>query len=128
MQNYKIIIVDDNYNWRKSISRMIKRNLGITCLQASDGMEAINRINIAAPDLVLLDYEMPGMNGLEVLKHIKNSHNSEIKSTPVIMLTGVAEKSRIVQLMQMEIVDYVLKPIDEESMMNKIKGVLPVYC
>ncbi len=125
MKKYKILIVDDSTNWRKSIARMIKRNLGITCLQASDGKEAINRINIEAPDLVLLDFEMPEMNGLEVIKHIKNSDHSEIKNTPVIMLTGVAEKSRIMQLMQMEIVDYILKPIDEASTMKKIKSVLP---
>ena len=124
MKNYKILIVDDALNWRRAIARMIKSNLGINCFHAENGMEAINKITSENLDLVLLDYEMPKMNGLEVLEKIKNSSNLRMKNTSIIMMTGVAEESKIKQILQMEIVDYILKPFDKATVINRIKTVL----
>ena len=87
----RILVVDDE----KGLVKLIRLNLeqdGFEVVEANNGAEAMEKLRVTLPDLVLLDVMMPDMDGFQVLKMIR-----EIGSTPVIMLTAKGEESDIVR-------------------------------
>jgi len=67
---------------------------------------------------------MPVMNGIDVLRDIHNNVDPSIRSIPVIMITGVVEKSRVMSILQMEIFDYIVKPVNEDELIEKVHRAL----
>jgi two-component system chemotaxis response regulator CheY len=118
----KILLVDDSNTMRR-IQRMTLEKLGMTDVQeAHDGADAIEKLAGAAFDLVLMDWNMPNLTGIEALKKIKA--NPAVKTPPVIMVTSEAEKSRILEAIQAGAADYVIKPFEAETLQKKISGVM----
>ncbi|KUO73795.1 MAG: histidine kinase [Clostridia bacterium BRH_c25] len=115
----KILSVDDS-----SIIRKIVRNsvevLNYSLLEASSGEEALSILvkEHASIKLILLDWNMPGMNGLELLKIIKK--NILYKNIPVMMVTTEGEKGNIVKAVQAGVVNYLLKPFTSEELTKKV--------
>ena len=79
-------------------------------------------ITVLHQDMVLLDYEMPNENGAEVLAKIRENANTA--NLPVVFLTGVTEKKKILEVLAMKPQGYLTKPIDMEKLSSTIKGVL----
>ncbi|KGE17508.1 protein-glutamate methylesterase/protein-glutamine glutaminase [Paenibacillus wynnii] len=108
MEPYKVLVVDDSAFMRKIISDLIENdaNFQVTAT-ASNGREAIDKINELSPDLVTMDVEMPEMNGLEALKIIMASH-----PLPVIMLSGINEEGMKETILALEwgAFDFIRKP------------------
>lgn len=124
MSRKTVLIVDDVLHMRKLINHMLKRNLPVDCFEAKDGKEALSMILIKKPDLVLLDINMPIMDGKEVLKRVKESTIEAVQRTPIIMLTGTTDKSEVMEVLEMGIRGYVVKPINEPRLIELVKGVL----
>ena len=83
----RILVADDDATSRKLLSRILTR-AGFTCTEAPDGIEALKQLQQDPPSLLLLDYDMPGMNGTEVLKQLRRHENAIVAQIPAIMLTG----------------------------------------
>lgn len=119
----KILAVDDS-----AIARMMARNgveaLGYECLEAADGQEALAILIKQCPEiaLILLDWSMPGMNGLEFLSIIKA--DSRYKGIPVMVITTESEKGSIIKAIQLGVGNYLLKPFETEELKRKIKACL----
>ena len=88
---------------------------------ARDGREAVNELKNASPafDIVLCDWDMPELNGLEVRKQVR--HLARLQDTHFIMVTAVSEAARIKQAIGEGITDYIVKPVDAETLEKKIK-------
>ncbi|MGE5680568.1 MAG: response regulator [Bacillota bacterium] len=119
----RILSVDDMSTVRKIIKGTVEE-LGFLIYEAGDGREALSVLeryheNIA---LILLDWNMPGMNGLEFLKTVKS--HPLYKSIPVIMLTTQGQKENIIKAVQAGVSNYLLKPFKNEELTKKIKEVL----
>jgi CheY-like chemotaxis protein/tRNA A-37 threonylcarbamoyl transferase component Bud32 len=108
-QDYSLLLVDDEEFNRDMLSRRLSR-LGYRITEAKDGQEALDFIGKQAFDLVLLDVMMPGMDGLEVLTHIRESHS--LVDLPVIMATARDQGGDIVAALQLGANDYVTKPLN----------------
>jgi two-component system chemotaxis response regulator CheY len=118
----KILLVDDSNTMRR-IERNALERLGLTDVQeAHDGAEAVAMVAGTAFDLVLMDWNMPNLTGIEALKKMKA--NPAVKTPPVIMVTSEAEKNRIVEAIQAGASDYVIKPFEPETLQKKIEGVM----
>jgi diguanylate cyclase (GGDEF)-like protein/PAS domain S-box-containing protein len=104
-----LLVVDDNEPNRDVLSRRL-RKLGYAVTVAADGAEAVALINRSAFDLILLDVEMPGMSGLEVLTQIRKTRSTT--QLPVIMVTARVSGEDIVNAFELGANDYVSKPID----------------
>ncbi len=104
-----LLVVDDNEMNRDALSRRLQQR-GFEVTLAADGREALARTGAAAFDLVLLDVEMPGLSGLEVLATLRQSRSAT--ELPVIMVTARAEGADIVEAFRLGANDYVTKPID----------------
>ena len=117
----KILIVDDE----ERVRRLIETTLDIgdfQIFQAKDGEEALKIAQEEKPALILLDIMMPGMDGFEVCKWLKN--NSETKSSYIIMLTAKGQKQNIEKGYAVGTDDYFVKPFSPMELLNKVEQVL----
>jgi DNA-binding NtrC family response regulator len=105
----KILIADDEPSNRKILAQELVHR-GFAVDTASGGKEALARIESTAPDLLVLDYMMPDLSGLEVLKELRNKGNE----TPVIMITAYGSVDRAVEAMKAGAYDFITRPFDPD--------------
>lgn len=118
------MIVDDD----KDIVRLMKVLLssrGYSTITASDGSYALEKVILEKPDIILLDIDMPEMNGFEVLQRVKE--NPATKRIPVIMLTASSETHSFEKAVDKKVDRYVAKPFKTKFLMEKIEEVLEEY-
>jgi len=116
----KILVVDDSAVMRKVLIGALSK-VGVEDVsQASDGREAVAAVEKETYDLVLMDWNMPNMSGIDALREIRASGNK----TPVIMVTTEAEKSRVVEALKAGANNYVIKPFQPNTIGVKIKETL----
>ncbi len=104
-----LLIVDDNETNRDVLSRRLQRH-GYTVVGAASGREALDLVDAQPFSLLLLDIEMPGMSGLEVLQTLRRRYSAA--ELPIIMVTARQESSDVVEALGLGANDYVAKPID----------------
>ena len=115
-----ILIVDDERLSRSVLVRTLE-NAGFSCRQASGGKEALGLIGERLPDLLLLDYSMPGdLNGAEVCERLRADSHSDVAQLPIIMLTGMSGDEQEVFCLQAGASDFVTKPIHPEVLTARI--------
>jgi len=120
--NLRVLVIDDFATMRK-IEKNILGQLGIKNVdEADDGSTALPKLQANKYDIVLLDWNMPTMTGLELLKAVRSDEN--LKSLPVIMVTAEALKDNIVAAAQAGVNDYIVKPFTAGTLEEKIKKVL----
>lgn len=120
--NLRVLIIDDFATMRK-IEKNILGQLGIKNVdEADDGSTALPKLQANQYDVVLLDWNMPTMTGLELLKAMRADEN--LKNVPVIMVTAEALKDNIVAAAQAGVNDYVVKPFTAGTLEEKLKKVL----
>ncbi len=114
----KILVVDDDEQLSSIIRFTLKRE-GFVVLNAPDGQTALELWEQETPDLVLLDVNLPRLNGHEVLRHIRAE-----SQTPVIMLTVRADDEDVVKGLDLGADDYVAKPFSPKTLVARIRAVL----
>lgn len=118
----KILLVDDSNTMRR-IEKNTLEKMGYTDIEeAQDGAEAVKRVNSGGIQLVLMDWNMPNMTGIDALKAIKQ--NPAHKALPVIMVTSESEKTRIMEAIQSGAANYVVKPFQPDTLQEKITAVM----
>jgi serine/threonine protein kinase/CheY-like chemotaxis protein len=113
-----ILVVDDNEMNRDMLSRRLERR-GYRVLVADDGQPALDLIASEAIDLVLLDIMMPGVDGVEVLKTIRQRFSQD--DLPVIMTTAKSDSRNVVEALDLGANDYVTKPIDFPVVLARVQ-------
>lgn len=113
-----ILIVDDDPQVIQFVRMHLERE-GYQVIEASSGLEALDRVREALPDLVLLDVIMPEMDGFETLKLLR-----ELSDVPVIMLTVKADRSDRIRGLELGADDYITKPFSPGELSRRIKAVL----
>lgn len=111
----RILIVDDNMEFRTTTSRVLSI-LGYEVVgEAQDGAEAVGQLAHASPDLVLMDVEMPNMNGIEAARRIQ-----QIRPTPVVLLTAYDSLDIISEARDAGIAAYLVKPLDARELQRTL--------
>lgn len=116
----RIMVVDDN----PIVLRNVKQILGdgYECYLAPSGEKAMSMLKKADVDLILLDYEMPGLSGVDTFKLIKDEET--LNHIPVIFLTAVADKHKIIEVLAYHPAGYMLKPIEADKLRDTVKEIL----
>jgi chemosensory pili system protein ChpA (sensor histidine kinase/response regulator) len=115
------LVVDDSITMRRVTQRLLERN-GLRVLTAKDGVEALGVLQEKIPDIIVLDIEMPRMDGYELAKHVRNSQSTA--KLPIIMVTSrVGEKHRA-RAIELGVNDYLGKPYQEHEMLDAIRNIL----
>lgn len=117
-----ILIVDDVPAIRKVLRRILKQLDFKSLVEAGDGKEAWDILESQPIDLIIADWNMPKMNGLELLKMIRSSDTH--KMIPFLMLTGKVEKENIIEAVNAGATNYVVKPFTAEIISNKLGKIL----
>ncbi|MEM7622709.1 MAG: response regulator [Planctomycetota bacterium] len=113
----KVMLIDDSKTMR-NIQKSVLKQLGITDLcEACDGQDAIEKVFDFAPELVLVDWNMPRMDGLTFVQTFREKD----KSTPLIMVTTEAEKVRVIEAIKAGVNNYVVKPFTPDLLGQRIK-------
>lgn len=115
----RILVADDDATSRKLLTRILTR-AGFECTQAPDGIEALKLLYADPPSLLLLDYDMPGMDGAQVLKLLRKDENAAIAQIPAIMLTGHGGEESEVLCLEAGADDFVTKPINDAVLRARI--------
>ena len=117
----KVLVVDDMLTMRKIVSKVL-RELGFTDItEASDGLDAWQKVN-SAPEpfgLIISDWNMPNMTGLEFLKQIRASE--KFQKTPFLLLTAEADKDQVAEAIKSGVDQYVIKPFSQDNLKTKLQ-------
>lgn len=116
-----ILVVDDNPDNRYLITYILKSNSFIT-IEAADGTQAINKVLTEHPDLILMDIQLPDMNGLEATQRIRQS--VENRHIPIVALTSYALEGDRDRAIRAGCSGYIEKPIDPDIIMDQIHQAL----
>ncbi len=113
----RALIVDDSRFMRTYLRGMLQER-GMECVEAGDGQEGLERLH-AEPkfDLAFIDWNMPVMNGLEMLKRLRAGDDAELRA---IMVTTEGEKENIVRALAAGADEYLMKPFDREALSEKL--------
>ena len=119
----KILIVDDE-PFNLDLLEQELEDQNYTIERANDGAEALDKVPVFQPDLILLDYMMPKMNGLEVLRRLRE--DALYKSIPVILLTAKATQEDKVRGLDAGADDYVIKPFDSFELLARVRAMIRI--
>lgn len=122
--NLSILVVDDFSSMRKLISNILAQLGYSNIIEADDGARALDILQHERVDLVITDWNMPQMSGLDLLKAIRASKT--LKSLPVLMVTAEAVQESILQAAQAGVNNYIIKPFDAKTMAAKINKIFKI--
>lgn len=116
----KTLIIDDSRTMR-NIQKSVLAQLGhVDVEEAADGQDALSRIAVIQPDLILVDWNMPIMDGLAFVKALRASD----KQTPIIMVTTQSEKAKVIEAIKAGVNNYVVKPFTPDLLSQRISETL----
>lgn len=121
----KVMVVDDSSVMRQIIKNNLKQlgfELG-NLLDAEDGEEALNKINQGGIDLVISDWNMPKMTGIDLLRAVRA--DEVLKELPFLMVTSEADKEKIMEAVQAGVNQYIVKPFNANQLEEKVKKIFP---
>jgi chemosensory pili system protein ChpA (sensor histidine kinase/response regulator) len=116
-----VLVVDDSVTVRKVTSRFLERQ-GFNVAVAKDGIDAIEILQDTTPDMILLDIEMPRMDGFEVATQVR--HNKRLQHIPIIMITSRTGEKHRERALEIGVNDYMGKPFQEQELLSKIQQIL----
>lgn len=116
----KVLLIDDSKTMR-NIQKSVLTQLGYTDIhEACDGQDALSRVGALQPDIILVDWNMPNMDGLTFVKQFRAIN----KTVPLIMVTTEAEKSRVIEAIKAGVNNYVVKPFTPDLLSQRISETL----
>ncbi len=118
----KILIVDDFATMRRILKNILKQLGFKTLVEADDGTTAWEILEGQSIDLIISDWNMPKMTGLELLKKVRAS--DKYKGTPFLMVTAEAQKQNVIEAVQAGVSNYVVKPFTAEAISDKLEKIL----
>jgi CheY-like chemotaxis protein len=121
-KSYKILYIEDNFANLKLVDKVLKSNSKVNFLSARHPVEGIELARIHRPDLILMDMQLPDMDGTAAFNELKNFQ--EISDIPVIALTAQAMQDDIDRAMKSGFRDYITKPLNIRSFLEKVNTIL----
>ncbi len=120
IQSLCVLVVDDNQYMRKMIRNLLV-NCGIKDIcEAADGVAALDSIRTMAPDVVILDWEMPMLNGPELVRIVRSPGVFPTPDIPIIILTGHCERWRVVEAVRLGVNEFLTKPVSAKALYDRL--------
>lgn len=120
----KVLVVDDEPYMRKVV-RALLMSLGVrNIVEAADGPSGLEAIRTHAPDVVILDWQMPGLDGAGFMRIVRSPDTFPHAGVPIIMLTGHGERSRVLEAIKVGVNEFLLKPVSQNALRERLVAVL----
>jgi two-component system, chemotaxis family, chemotaxis protein CheY len=124
IQELSILLVDDNTYMRK-IVRNLLINIGVRRVyEASDGIAGLDAIRIVTPDVVILDWELPLLNGAEFVRIVRSPGVFPMPDIPIIMLSAHGERWRVVEAVRIGVNEYLRKPVSAQALLDRLTSIV----
>ena len=124
IQGISILVVDDNPYMRR-VTRMMLVNLGAkSVIEAADGLAALEAIRTRDPDIMLLDWDMPVLNGIEVLRIVRSPGVFPRPNLPTIMLTNRAHRGQVAEAMRAGVHEFLVKPTSPKALRDRLTSIV----
>ncbi|MEA2990522.1 MAG: two-component system, chemotaxis family, chemotaxis protein CheY, partial [Alphaproteobacteria bacterium] len=120
----RILLIDDNQYMRKIVRNLLV-NLGIReVYEATDGIAGLDAIRTVAPDIVIIDWELPLLNGAEFVRIVRSPGVFPMPDIPIIMLTSHGERWRVVEAVRIGVNEYLRKPVSAQALLDRFISIL----
>jgi CheY-like chemotaxis protein len=124
IKSLAVLVVDDNLYTRKMI-----RNLLLNCgikdvFEANDGIAALDAIRSIAPDVVVLDWEMPLLSGAELVRIVRSPGVFPMPDIPIIMLSAHGERWRVVEAVRLGVHEFLVKPVSAKALYDRLVAIV----
>src|SRR3954470_4763073 len=124
IQQLAVLVVEDNPFMRSLVRNMLS-HIGVGKVhEASDGIAALEIIRAVSPDVVVLDWEMPLLNGPEFVRIVRSPGVFPLPDIPIIMLTAHGERSRIVEAIRIGVNEFLCKPVSAKHLSDRLVSIL----
>ncbi|MBF0223956.1 MAG: chemotaxis response regulator CheY [Desulfobacterales bacterium] len=117
-----VLVVDDFATMRRIVKNILKQLGFSNIVEADDGTTALEALKVNKIDLIISDWNMPKMTGLDFLKAVRASE--EYKHLPFLMVTAEAQKQNVIDAVQAGVSNYIVKPFTAETISEKLKKIL----
>ena len=122
-KNMKVLVVDDFSTMRRIVKNILRQLGFVNIVEADDGTTAVGILEREKVDLIISDWNMPQMTGIELLRHVRSSE--EIKDTPFLMVTAEAQQENIIEAVKAKVSNYIVKPFTADTLNEKIEKIFP---
>jgi CheY-like chemotaxis protein len=120
----RVLLVDDNQHMR-SIVATVLGGVGVTQVRESgDGAEALGILRQWPADLAIVDFRMAPVDGVEFTRLVRNAADSPNKFLPIIMMTGYAERSRVMEARDAGVTEFIVKPLTARALVDRLNNVI----
>ena len=124
IQQLGVLIVDDNAFMRKMV-RILLNNIGVKkTFEAADGIAALELIREVSPDILILDWEMPLLNGPELVRIVRSPGVFPMPDIPIIMLSSHGERWRIIESVKIGVNEFLCKPVSAKALLDRLISIL----
>jgi CheY-like chemotaxis protein len=123
IQQLRVLVVDDNAFMRKMV-RSLLLNIGVKKVyEAADGIAGLEQIRAVAPDVIVLDWEMPLLDGPELVRIVRSPGVFPTPDIPIIMLTAHGDRSRIVEAVRIGVNEFLCKPVSAKMLADRLTSI-----
>jgi CheY-like chemotaxis protein len=120
-----VVLIADSNHYTRRLTRTMLGNLGTRSIyEAADGVSALDAIRNVSPDVMILDWDMPGLNGQEVMRIVRSPGVFPKPNLPIIMLTDVGKRSRVHTAMRLGVHELLVKPISPKALQLRLVGLV----
>jgi two-component system chemotaxis response regulator CheY len=119
----RMLVVDDDYYMRKVIRSLLHANGIRTVYEASSGAAGLESILTFAPDVVILDWDMPDINGREFMRIVRSPLTFPMPAVPVVMLTGHVERETVIEAVRLGVNEVLCKPVSAKAIYQRIVAI-----
>jgi DNA-binding response OmpR family regulator len=124
LEALRVLVVDDDHYMRKVVRTMLNA-IGVkTVYEAGDGAAGLEALRAYAPDIVIVDWEMPMIDGAQFVRMVRQPDASPAPDVPIIMLTGHGDRWRVVEAARLGAHEYLLKPVSTKALRDRIVAIL----
>ena len=124
LQQLDVLVVDDNA-FMRNIVRSLLANIGVRkVFEAGDGIAGLEIIRIEQPDIVILDWEMPLLNGPEFVRIVRSPGVFPAPDIPIIMLSGYVERWRVIEAVRLGVNEFLCKPVSAKSLFERLVSIV----
>lgn len=124
VQGLRVLVIDDSYFARKLVRNLLA-NIGVKNVhEAADGIAGLEAIRTTSPDLIILDWEMPLLNGLELARIVRSPGVFPTPDIPIIMLTAHGERWRVVEAVRFGVNEFMVKPVSAQGLLDRILSIM----
>jgi two-component system chemotaxis response regulator CheY len=124
VQSLTVLVVDDNQYMRKVVRNLLV-NVGVKNIhEAVDGIAGLECIRAVSPDIVILDWEMPLLNGSELVRIVRSPGVFPVPDVPIIMLTGHVERWRVVEAVRLGVNEFLKKPVSAQALLDRMVSIM----